>query len=498
MNAWQEMRAFVGFDAADEACLSELGGCLTDADLATFADRFYDRLADFPEALAVFEDQAQVDRLHASMQAWIREILTGPWDDAYWQRHRRIGLRHVQVGLPERFVFVAMNRLREDLLESTATLPADRMQCARRAVTRLTDLELAVMSGTYMEAHERAELRTLQDLIVNNLPATVLCVDASGRVTAATHGSPLIIAPVEAGSHFTEVLPGSLVREARLTEMVLEARSGSTEVTLPRVEADGRHFRVTIVPLEHELAAVLIQVEELTDVVQAETRLQQAESLARLGSLAANVAHEVRNPLTAISTTLQVIAGTLQAGDPRFEVLTKVQQQVMRLDRLVNDLLGYARAPRPRLRPIDTRRVVEEAMHLSAVEAEVTTRGDPAVLADSELLQHVLVNLLQNARAASGPGGRVRVEVGPGATVVVGDDGPGVDPRVKDTLFQPFVTTKTQGTGLGLAISRKLVEAMGGSLALAEGSQDLPGAHFRVSLRSPARASPNDTEECIG
>ena len=497
MRHWEEMKAYVGFDAADQALL-RASLPWVEPHLEALAQDFYAVIERFDGAAAVFSGPAQVARLQQTLQVWVRQLLTGPWDEAYFQRRQRIGRVHVQVGLPERYVFTAMNRLRAGICERIRDhAPDDPLRWRTcEAVARITDLELAVMSGTYHEAHERRRLQTLQDLIVENLPVTVLVLDEDGQVTSATHPTlRLFGGRAEVGRHYTDFLPADLVEAADLPAAVAQVHATGRDVTLPRVVlgvgAAERYLRLTLVPLEHENASLLLHVEELTDVVQAEARARQTEALARIGGMAAHMAHEIRNPLAAISATLQVIVGSLPEDDRRKLILGKVQDQVHRLDRLVSDLLGYARPARVKLEPAALKPVVAEAVQRSGVGA-VVHAPDPGAMAliDREFLLQVLVNLIQNARDAAGIEGCVEIEVGPGPVVIVRDDGPGVPETLRADLFEPFVTSKTRGTGLGLAICRKLVSSMGGAVTLETPPPDRappapgrgPGAVFRVEL----------------
>jgi signal transduction histidine kinase len=209
------------------------------------------------------------------------------------------------------------------------------------------------------------------------------------------------------------------------------------------------------------------------------------------------VAHEIRNPLTAISATLQVIGNSLPSDDRRRGIIDKVNGQVLRLDRLVTDLLSYARPPEPRMAVQGLEAVAREAVGQVAAPATVRTDTDALVYCDAHYVQQVLVNLVQNAADAAGPGGRVEIQVGPGAELRVADDGPGIAPDARDRLFEAFFTTKPRGTGLGLAISRKLCESMGGSLELMAGGglgPDGRGACFRLTLPAASdHASPSDS-----
>jgi signal transduction histidine kinase len=485
MNEWDEMKAYVGFDDGVDGARLRRFLPFVEGRLQWVIDRFYETVLRFEGARSVLEDQAQVERLKVTLKHWCRELLAGPWDMAYYERRRRIGRVHVRIGLPHRYMFTAMNQFRGDLMEiAEECVPSEDIFALNRSLQRIADLDLAVMTQTYMGAREENELRELQQLIIQNLPVTVLCLDEDDRVTSATRpGARLFGAGGKIGAHYSHFLASALLRATDLDATLARARASGNEVTIPRVVvgegAQERHFRVTLVPLDHALANVLLHVEELTDVVQAEQRLQRAESLARIGALAANVAHEIRNPLAAISATLQVIGGSFGVEDRRRVILGKVNDQVVRLDRLVTDLLGYSRPAEPNPRLLELAEVARQAIAESGVEAELELNEDIEVVADGQYVRQILVNLLQNARDA---GDQVVIEVGPGPLVCVQDDGPGIDPAVSESLFEPFVTTKTRGTGLGLAISRKLAQSMSGELALAPSRV---GARFCLSLPEP-------------
>jgi len=498
---WEEMKSYVGFcDQRDRMLLHAVREPVA-AEADALTDHFYAAVLRFPGARAVLANDAQVERLKESMTRFIEEMLTGPWDEAYLQKRRRIGQVHVRVGLPDRYMFTAMNLLRReicDIVRRHYGPSADLAWDTCHAITRVTDLELAVINAAYMEAHEQAQLRSLQDLIVQNLPVTVLCLDETGLVTSATRPSSRLFGGMaEVGRHYESFLPSELIEAADMPTAVGRALATGREISIPRVSlgqgSTRRHFRVVLVPLEHELARLLIHIEELTDVVHAEARVQQAEALARIGSLAAHMAHEIRNPLAAISATLQVVVGSLPTDDRRKPILGKVQGQVHRLDRLVTDLLGYARPARPTLREADIATLAREGIAQSGVPARVEVTDAGVALVDPEHVCQIMINLLQNAHDAAGPEGVVVVRVGPGPQIDILDDGPGIPADVADKLFEPFVTTKTRGTGLGLAISRKLVQAMDGCLDLLPASEPWPdgrgpGAHFRLGLTEPRRA----------
>ncbi len=481
MSVWQDMLTYVDFGDQDRENLRQAWPIVAPQS-ERVVEHFYDIILKHPDARVVFADEAQVVRLKRTMKVWMEELMLGPWDQAYFERRQRIGRVHVRIQLPERYMFTAMNRMREDIVDVVfEAVPPQQARELCRSLNKICDLDLGAMTSTYMEAHEWEQMRTLQDLIIHNMPVTVLCLDGEGRVNSATApGTRLLNAEARVGQPLRAFLPPDLMEVAELESAVQRATKSGRVVTIPRAllmeQGQERHFRITVVPLAHELAKMLVHVEELTDVVQAEVRAQQAESLARIGTLAANIAHEIRNPLAAISATLQVIGGSLATDDRRKAVLEKVGDQVFRLDRLVSDLLGYSRPAQVRKKVTSLRGLAVEAISHSGVRAELRGEGDFQVFADPQYTRQVIVNLLQNARDAGEP---VWVELGPGPALHICDHGPGVSEEVRERLFEPFVTTKTRGTGLGLAISRKYTEAMGGSLDLLPSTG---GARFRLGL----------------
>lgn len=488
MHPFDEMKSWIGFDARDEARLRAL---LVHARpfLKPLSDRFYERILAHPTAAAVLQDDAQVERLKGTLIRWAEELLAGPWDEAYYLRRERIGRVHVEVNLPARYMFTAMNVYRQGLCElALRFLPEHEVEPTCTSIGRIADMDLAIMTGTYVEGREAVQIETLQELIVSHMPVTVLLMDARGLVTAATRPSTRLFGDVPViGRPFEEALPPALVRVAELSTHMARALTTGREVTLPRVDVplhgEDRNFRVSIVPLEHPHARVLLHVEELTEAIRTEGRMLRNESLAQLGALSAAVAHELRNPLAGISGAIQVIAGSLPADDRRKPIMDKVEQQVRRLDALVTDLLDFARPTTPRVADVplhDVAKAAAESVAREHPDVAIHIAGSGAAQADSNLVHQILLNLLLNACQAMDSAGNITVTVTDGV-VRVSDSGPGIDTENTEKIFQPFYTTRTRGTGLGLAICRKTSAAMGGQLGLAPAVPG-QGACFVLSL----------------
>ena len=249
-------------------------------------------------------------------------------------------------------------------------------------------------------------------------------------------------------------------------------------------------------------------VEEKTRaLLRARDRLHRDEKLVALGRLAANVAHEINNPLASIAGWAEAGREELNGlpGPAAAEVgaaLTTIEEQAFRCKEILKRLLGLARAgDLPRVE-LDLAQVVEEALQLvlpGADKRQVEVRDrvggpGPQIVSEPGAIEQIVANLVENAIDAAAAGTtrpawvEVRLEAGElAAAIVVTDSGQGIAPEVLPRVFDPFYTTKPvgRGTGLGLAISQSLVERLGGSISV-ENGPDGAGAVFRVEL--PRRA----------
>jgi PAS domain S-box-containing protein len=215
---------------------------------------------------------------------------------------------------------------------------------------------------------------------------------------------------------------------------------------------------------------------EITDRKRSEAQLQEQAALARLGEMAAVVAHEIRNPLAAIKGALQVIGGRIPDDNRDRAIIGETIARVDSLNDIVQDLLVFARPREPHLAPVALGDLVENTAALMrrdpAHDGLVMERsGDnPIVQADAEQLKTVFLNLLLNAAQANGHKGRVRIAVHAGdraANVAIADDGPGIPEDVRGRIFEPFFTTKHRGTGLGLPTARRVIERHHGAIEVA-------------------------------
>jgi two-component system NtrC family sensor kinase len=247
---------------------------------------------------------------------------------------------------------------------------------------------------------------------------------------------------------------------------------------------------------EEALVRKVEEVEHATEELRgAQASLVRSERLATVGRLAAGLAHEIGNPLSAVVGLCDLAQDDTSTDAERRDFVTRIKREAERIHRVITDLLTYARPGRKGASevPGSVAEAVEQVRALLGpqkalqgldLRIELDRALPRVVLPDGELVQ-VVLNLVMNAADACQQTGRVLVKAergGQGVLLSVEDDGPGVAVAVRDSLFEPFVTTKEvgRGTGLGLSVSRGLVESAGGTISLDK--TYAPGARFIIDL----------------
>ncbi len=345
-------------------------------------------------------------------------------------------------------------------------------------------------------------LRDLHQRTVESLASGLLTTDPQGSVTSFNPEAERITglaASAALGRDIEKVLPG--VREMAMGGAEKGgAPHGRSRCRYRNRNGDELHLGVAAYVLKDDAGAPsghVVIFQDVTEVVEMERELRRSERLAAVGQLSASIAHEIRNPLAAISGAIQMLSRSDPApagGIESKRLMDIALRETDRLNQLITDFLHYARPgprnPEPVLVEEAVREVVElfDAACSAGLKVELAIEPATAVCADPAQLRQVLWNLVLNAAEAMPQGGTLRIAAatadepppqdvsssrrkdGPGkpdwTEIVVADEGVGIPPEALDRIFDPFFTTKRDGSGLGLATVHRIVEDHGGIVRL--------------------------------
>lgn len=351
-------------------------------------------------------------------------------------------------------------------------------------VASLTE-ELAVANGELRRQYQEKEaLSERLSLLLDALPAGVVVLDGGARVTQANPAARALFGEAVVGSHWGDVARAHLEPTLAVGEWLVGER------------------RVSLA--ESALAASggkILLVHDVTAAHGMKTELERHQRLAAMGEMAASLAHQLRTPLAAALLYTGNLGQPGLADEARARFADKATGQLRRLERLIQDVLLFARGetlgrdvfPASELLA-DAAATVEPLLREQGVAFSLRDDSAGAVLVGGrKALFGALVSLLENAQQALAGGGRICLSAtlsGDGLALSVADDGPGIGPELRDRIFEPFFTTRGLGTGLGLPIALGVARAHGGSIELR--SQPGAGAEFIVHLpvAPPETASP--------
>ncbi|ROQ92302.1 PAS domain-containing sensor histidine kinase [Desulfosoma caldarium] len=345
----------------------------------------------------------------------------------------------------------------------------------------------------------RKSLRTMEvmtEAIFSRMPVGLVATDRQGVIRRTNPAAASLLGPhVEAGRSLRDIPALESLRQR------LEKGEDPIEDNL-RYEMGQNTpkpllINATVIQdAENNPAGFAFLLSDMTAVRTLEEKLRRHERLAALGKLASGVAHEIRNPLSSIKGFAAILARKA-AGDPSAqEVAQTMTHEVDRLNRVISELLEFARPAELEIRPVQLRDIIEHSMKLverDALQAgvELSVELSPPDLraeVDADRFSQVLLNLYLNAIQAMHRGGRLSVRASMDQNTLrvdVEDTGPGIAPEALGHVFDPYFTTKPNGVGLGLAIVHKIVEAHGGDIVVDK--SDAKGTRFVI--RIPQNAS---------
>jgi PAS domain S-box-containing protein len=333
---------------------------------------------------------------------------------------------------------------------------------------------------------EYERLKDFNENIVESISVGVLAIDLEdriefwnsqmevlfGKARGEVRGRPVgEVFPLEFTQKFYQLRQSAGIHN--LYKFRLDAPTGENRVT-----------NIAIAPLvtrHFDVIGRLIIVDDITERIELESQLSQAEKLSSIGLLAAGVAHEVNTPLAVISSYTQMLAKELRDDDRKSVLLGRITQQVFRASEIVNNLLNFSRTSSTQFNEVDVNQVINDTLSLlehqfkvSKVRVEHQLDPDlPRVYGNTGKLQQVFLNLFLNARDAMPEGGILRVTTANGneVNVAVSDSGGGIAQEHIGRIYDPFFTTKSsvkdnqrRGTGLGLSVTYGIIQEHAGKI----------------------------------
>ncbi len=356
---------------------------------------------------------------------------------------------------------------------------------------------------------ELIETKNFLESIVERAGDAISVVDLEGRVIYWNEGAERIYGyrKEEAlGKKISDFLYPKDERlrveeETLMKELMIRVCEGEVipNVEVRRQSKEGKEIIVsmTLSPLrdvEGKIIGITRICKDITQVKKAEERLLLAERLTSLGELTAGVAHELRNPLAGIKINTQILLRRKDLSEMERKLLKGTEEGIEKIQKIVEDMLHFAKPKSAEFREAEMNRVVEESLEIFQTKLKKANisleflkgEGLPKVWIDVHQIQQALINLMLNAIQAMEKGGRLRIRTYQDwerVAVEVKDTGIGIPSSHLKKIFDPFFTTKSEGTGLGLSITLKILEAHGGTIDV----QSTEGQGSTFTLFLPVR-----------
>ncbi len=354
------------------------------------------------------------------------------------------------------------------------------------------------------KAAEYERLKDFNENIVESISVGVLAVDLEDRIESWNSQMEVMYALARSqvlGQKLGDVFPVSFMEEffrVRLNPGI----HNLYKFRLNTPTGDTRVANVAIAPLVTRKFSVigrLIIVDDITERIELETQLSQAEKMSSIGLLAAGVAHEVNTPLAVISSYAQMMAKQINGDEKLAALMDKITRQTFRASEIVNNLLNFSRTSATEFSDIslnkiitDTLALLEHQLKTSRIKVEAELHdGLPTIHGNAGKLQQVFLNLFLNAKdAMAGTGGTLRVVTSNGSAVgvTIGDTGSGIAPEHIHKIYDPFFTTKnapregqSRGTGLGLSVTYGIIQEHAGKIRV----ESHPGQGTQFHLEFP-------------
>ena len=366
--------------------------------------------------------------------------------------------------------------------------------------TMVLSVALVLLVRAYLSSESSLRVtKVLATDILASLDVGIITTDQNAEILSINPCGELLLWPVaqEEPTSYKQ-FPPSHQMLIDICQQVMETHAGVRDIDY-QFECEGhtRTLRAGCSLLrDHrkQLIGTVVHVRDVTEKVLIEQRLRRMERYMSLGSLAAGLQHEIKNPLSALALHVQLLRESLMEENPSSEskeTLDVLEEETQRITRVLESFRDFASVDKLHLLPIDLQTVIDKVLRLVRPQADkqgvvvassLPSQPLPSILLDEVRMEQMLLNLVLNALAAMPKGGSLQVDVfqHPEALVVrVVDDGPGIPQGLQDKIFDPYFTTRSTGTGMGLAICEKIVRQHNGAIDFDTGPH---GTSFTVTL----------------
>lgn len=508
-----DLQAYVGWTSDDAARIKAVADFVRPR-MHLLIDDFYAEIERHPEAARVITGgQLQVERLKGSLRDWLSESLDCRSDADYVLRRWEIGLRHAEIGLNPAYTSAALSRLRNGIITLVAGADHDSPLAVcelAKSFNKLLDIDLAIIQDAYQAEytkrekqaeHERSEVKFR--MLVEAAGCMVVILRPNHSIAYFSPYSEELTSYSAAdvtGQDFLACFIPDWARNdvARAIEETFSGRpTTSYEAPLLRRDGTQRWIVWNARRLDHfDGGPVVLAVgQDFTARRDVQEKLLRSERLAGIGQMVTGIAHESRNALQRIQSSSEMLELHVKENEKALSHVRRVQEAQEDLHRLFEEVRGFAAPIQLEREPCRLESTWQQAWDSletlrrgrDATLIVSTNSADLTIPVDRFRMVQLFRNLFDNALAACR--GPLRLEIHcddtqlqrqPAVEIRVRDNGPGLTPDARRTVFEPFFTTKTKGTGLGMAIARRIVDAHGGRIAVADHCHQ--GAEFVVIL----------------
>jgi PAS domain S-box-containing protein len=521
---YRVMQKYVGWTDDDARRVAALSS-LVMPHAQVLIDDFYAEIQLHPEAARVITGGAeQIERLKGTLREWLAQLLGGRYDAAYMSRRWKVGHRHVEIGLAQRYTSLALSRLRTGIarrLWNAWTGAQEELADSLASLNKLLDIDHALIQDAYEFEHVRRERlleRERSERMFRHLVESASClVVILNAESDVVYFNPYAEAATgyeaaEVRSHPGRVLNflGRDEEEARrrLRQTLAEGVRLSYETRVTPRAGPPRWISWTLSRMADfaQGPAILAVGHDVTEQRHAAAQLLQASRLATIGEMYARLAHESRNALQRLRVCTEMLADHVGDQSGAASLLDRSQRAQDDLQRLLDEVRNFAAPMTLEITECRLAGLWREAWSLLQVaRRDRKTKLDDedcdpslSVQVDRFRLVQAFRNIFENSLAACDDPAVIRIRCqqaqGPEQPVlelIIEDNGPGFSSEALERVFEPFFTTKSTGTGLGLSIVHRIVEAHGGRV---EASHAAPrGAQLRIILPiESARSNQSD------